>query len=78
MGLPNLITTTPQAYERLAIELATNLDKLGAVKHELSINRLATPVFDVQRFTKHVEAAYVAMYERYQAGLPPDHIYVSK
>jgi len=25
-------------------------------------------------FTKHIEAAYIAMYERHQAGLAPDHI----
>jgi len=28
-------------------------------------------------FTKHIEAAYTQMYERYQADLPPEHIYVT-
>jgi hypothetical protein len=27
-------------------------------------------------YTRHIEAAYKMMYERYQADLPPDHIYV--
>ena len=76
IGLPELITTTPQAYETLAIELATNPEKLTAINHKLADNRLTTPLFDTQLFTKHIEAVYTAMYERYQADLPPDHIYV--
>ena len=76
IGLTELITSTPQAYEALAIELATNPGKLAAIKHKLATNRLTTPLFDTQTFTRHIEAAYAMMYERYQANLPPDHIYV--
>ena len=76
IGLPELITSTPQEYEGLAIELATNPDKLAHIKRKLAGNRLTKPLFDIQRYTRHIEAAYTAMYERYQAGLLPDHIYV--
>ena len=76
IGLTELITSTPQAYEALAIELATNPEKLVAIKRKLANNRLTTPLFDTQTFTRHIEAAYTMMYERYQANLPPDHIYV--
>jgi predicted O-linked N-acetylglucosamine transferase (SPINDLY family) len=75
-GLPELITQTPEAYETLAVEIATNPAKLGAIKRKLADNRLATAVFDVSLFTRHMEAAYVAMVSRYQAGLPPDHIHL--
>jgi predicted O-linked N-acetylglucosamine transferase (SPINDLY family) len=78
IGLPELITSTPQAYEALAIELATNPEKLAAIKRKLANNRLTTPLFDTQTFTRHIEAAYTIMHERYQANLPPDHIYVSQ
>jgi predicted O-linked N-acetylglucosamine transferase (SPINDLY family) len=74
--LPELITSTPQAYENLAIELATNPEKLASIKRKLANNRLTTPLFDTQTFTRHIEAAYTAMYERYQTDLPPDHIRV--
>jgi protein O-GlcNAc transferase len=74
--LPELITTTPQAYERLAIELATNPEKLASINRKLADNRVTTPLFDTQLFTRHIEAAYTAMYQRYQTGLLPDHIYV--
>jgi protein O-GlcNAc transferase len=76
VGLPELITQTPQEYEELAIELATNPKKLAAIKQKLSQNRLTEPLFNTQLFTHHVEAAYTAIYERYQVGLPPDNIYV--
>ena len=76
IGLTELIASTPQAYEALAIELATNAEKLAAIKRKLANNRLTTPLFDTGLFTKHIEAAYTAMYERYQAGLAPDHIVV--
>ncbi len=74
--LPELITTSPAEYEALAIELATNPEKLGQLKQKLEQNRLTTPLFDTERFTRHLEAAYTAMYERYQKDLPPDHLYI--
>jgi hypothetical protein len=27
-------------------------------------------------FTRHLESAYLTMYDRYQQGLDPEHIYV--
>jgi predicted O-linked N-acetylglucosamine transferase (SPINDLY family) len=78
IGLPELITRSLQEYESLAIELATNPDKLAQIKTKLAENRLTTPLFDTPLFTKHIEAAYQTAYDRYQSGLPPDHIYVEK
>src|SRR5579862_6227942 len=76
IGLPELITSTPQAYEELAIELAINSDRLAYIKRKLTNNPLNAALFDINRFTRNIESAYVAMYERYQSDLPPDHIYV--
>jgi predicted O-linked N-acetylglucosamine transferase (SPINDLY family) len=78
LHLSELITTTPEAYEALSIELATNADRLAEIKNKLAKNRLITPLFDTTLFAEHIEAAYVAMYERYHAGLAPSHIYVPK
>ena len=69
--LPELIATTPEAYEQMAIDLAVHPEKLAAIKHKLAENRLATPLFDTKLFTKHIEAAYTKMYQRYQAGWHP-------
>ena len=46
--LPELITTTPEAYEQMAIDLATHPEKLAAIKHKLAENRLTTPLFDTK------------------------------
>jgi protein O-GlcNAc transferase len=76
IGLPELTTTTLEAYEALAIELATQPEKLACIKETLAANRLTTPLFDTRLSTRHLEAAFSAMHERHQAGLPPDHIAV--
>jgi predicted O-linked N-acetylglucosamine transferase (SPINDLY family) len=76
IDLPELITSTPQQYETIAIELANNPVKLQNITRKLAKNRLTAPLFNIQLYTKHIEAAYAAMYDRYQADLPPDHIYV--
>jgi predicted O-linked N-acetylglucosamine transferase (SPINDLY family) len=76
IGLPELISATLETYEQMAIDLARHPEKLAVIKRKLAGNRLTTPLFDTKRFTKHIEAAYTAMYERHQAGLPPDHIVI--
>ena len=74
IGLTELITATAQDYEKLAIELATNPEKLMAIKAQLTNNRLSTPLFDTELFTRNIEKAYQAMHARHQAGLPPQHV----
>lgn len=76
VGLSELITTTPETFEQTAIHLATNPENLAAIKRKLAENRLTKPLFDTRRFTKHIEAAYIMMHDRHQAGLPPAHIVV--
>jgi predicted O-linked N-acetylglucosamine transferase (SPINDLY family) len=75
--LPELITLTQEEYEALAIELAANPAKLRQIRRKLEKNRLTTPLFDTRLYTQHIETAYTQMYERYQAGLPPDRIHVN-
>jgi len=74
--LPELITHNQADYEALAIELATDPKALSGIKATLTANRLTAPLFDTARFTRHLEAAFRQMYERYRADLPPDHIYI--
>jgi len=74
IGLPELIASTPEAYEMIAVDLATHPEKNAAIKRKLADRRLTAPLFDTELFTRHIEAAYIAMYDRYQAGLAPAHI----
>ena len=77
IGLPELIATTLEEYENLAIELAINPRKLNEIKQKLANNRLTTPLFDTPLFTRNLEAAYLKMCELNQAGLEAEHIVLS-
>jgi predicted O-linked N-acetylglucosamine transferase (SPINDLY family) len=76
VNLPELITTTQEQYESLAIELATKPEKLKIIKDMLAKNLPTAPLYDTPLFTRHLESAYLTMYDRYQRGLDADHIYV--
>jgi protein O-GlcNAc transferase len=77
IGLPELITTTMADYEYTAIDLATDPNRLAAIRAKLAANRLTAPLFDTRRFTQNIEAAYAAMHARHRAGLAPDLIAIS-
>ena len=76
LNLPELITTTLEEYESLAIELATDPEKLKIIKDKLVGNLSTAPLYDTSLFARNLESAYSMMYDRYQRGLDPDHIYV--
>jgi protein O-GlcNAc transferase len=71
VGLPELITTSLNDYEALALRLARDPALLGGIKDKLLRNRDTYPLFDTARFTRHLEAAYTTMWQRYQRGEPP-------
>ena len=78
IDLSELITSTQEDYETLAVEIALHPEKLKAIKQKLERNRLGTPLFDTKLFARNIEDAYTQMVSRYQAGLPPEHIYVAQ
>jgi predicted O-linked N-acetylglucosamine transferase (SPINDLY family) len=70
-GLPELITDDLGAYERLALRLATVPDELAALRARLAARRDSCELFDSDRTRRSIEAAFVAMWERYVRGEPP-------
>ena len=58
----------------MAVHLATHPDELARIRKKLADNRLGAPLFDTAGFTRHIEAAYTAMYERHRMGLGPGSI----
>lgn len=77
VGLPELVAMSQMEYEAMAIELATNPGKLTLLRGRLAENRLSTALFDTTLHVKKIELAYVSMYERYQANLQPDNIFIA-
>jgi predicted O-linked N-acetylglucosamine transferase (SPINDLY family) len=76
-GLPELVATSLEDYEALALKIAHDPALHASLKARLARNRLTGPLFDVARFTRHLEAAYATMWERWQRGEPPASFAVS-
>ena len=76
LNLPELVTASREDYENLAVELATNSEKLRIIKDKLLVNLTTAPLYNTKLFTKNIESAYNSVFERYKNGLNPDHIYV--
>ncbi len=70
-GLAELITTSLEDYEALALRLAREPSLLASIKAKLASNRDTYPLFDTERFARHIEAAYATMWRRHQSGEPP-------
>ena len=68
VGLPELITHSLGDYEALALRLAREPGLLSSLKSRLAQNRNTFPLFDTKRLARHVEAAYVTMWERHRRG----------
>jgi protein O-GlcNAc transferase len=71
VGLPELITTSLEDYEALALKLAHDPALLGGMKEKLRHNRDCYPLFDTARFTRHIESAYESMCRALQDGRTP-------
>jgi protein O-GlcNAc transferase len=75
VGLPELITTSAEDYEAVAVELATQPRHLADLKVRLARARHDAPLFDSDQLVRHLEGAYLHMLQRWQAGLMPCDIY---
>jgi predicted O-linked N-acetylglucosamine transferase (SPINDLY family) len=78
IDLPELITTNEKDYEQVALELATNPNKLKLIKEKLSLNKEKSPLFDTKRFTRNIETAYMQIYANYFAGEKPKHLFIEE
>jgi len=76
-GMPELVAASLSDYEAMALKLARDADALAALRTKLKTGRNACPLFDTQRFTRHLEAAFTGMWERHQRGDPPESFAVS-
>ena len=72
MKLENdLVCADLGAYEARALELVRTPTLLAALREKLSQNVKSSALFDTDRFRRHIEAAYVTMWERSCRGEPP-------
>lgn len=71
VGLPELAVGTLADYVQRARELATSPALLLEIRTRLARNLSTHPLFDTDRFRRHLESAYLTMMERHGRGLAP-------
>ncbi len=76
VGMPELITTSLADYEALALALARDPERLAGLKARLVEARATAPLFDSEKFTRDIEAAYQRMHALRSAGKVPEPIVV--
>src|SRR5262249_10466545 len=71
VGLPELITNDLDAYEALALRLATDREYMASIRRKLDASRATCALFDTDDFRRHMEAAYETMVAIWRAGESP-------
>ena len=65
IGLPELVTQSPEQYIQLATTLATDLPRLADLRMGLRKRMRESPVMDAPRFVREIEDAYRMMWRRW-------------
>jgi len=60
-GLPELVTSSIQAYAALAMSLAKAPGALSSIRARLAANQASQPLFDTARFCSNLEALYLTI-----------------
>ena len=71
LGLSELVTNDLLSYRQRALQLVSDPHALKTLRARLAVHRTEFPLFNTAQFTRHIEAAYFSMWERYQKGDPP-------
>jgi predicted O-linked N-acetylglucosamine transferase (SPINDLY family) len=77
VGLPELVVDDLGQYEALALALAQDPARLAALKARLAAEGRRSPLFDTDRFRRHLERAYATMWARAERGEAPKGFIVS-
>jgi predicted O-linked N-acetylglucosamine transferase (SPINDLY family) len=71
IGQPELMTHSLEEYERTALALARNPQRLSELRDTLRRNRETSPLFDASRFAASLEAAFAQMWRTWRSGDAP-------
>jgi protein O-GlcNAc transferase len=70
-SVEELITHSAEDYERVALALAREPQRLASLREKLARNRDTCSLFDTASSARDIEAAYSAMWQRHQRGESP-------
>ena len=68
IGIPEVVTTSLEDFEELAVKLANNRDLYRSLRQRVESNRDTAPLFDRERYTRHLERAIDLMWEQAVRG----------
>jgi protein O-GlcNAc transferase len=68
LGLPELISHTPEQYVEIAKGLASDLPRLAELRRTLRPRMQSSPLMDAPRFARNIEAAYRQMWRNWCQG----------
>jgi protein O-GlcNAc transferase len=71
IGMPELITASPEHYEHTALALMSDPQRRIALRQRLEQNRNTGALFDLPKLTENIEAAYTRMWQTWLSGQQP-------
>lgn len=75
-GCPELMASSLHEYEEMACGLLGNSEKLSALRAKIASARQSSILFDPARFSRQLEQALFAAFDRARSGLAPEAIYL--
>lgn len=66
-----LITQTLDEYERVAVQLACEPNKIADIRSRLALNRMKEPLFDTRATCRYIESAFTTIMQRFYRGESP-------
>lgn len=74
IGCPELIASSRQDYEDIAVRLGNDREYLKAIRGKVWRGRTESTLFDVANYASELEWLFSKMWERYERGEEPDHL----
>lgn len=74
LGTPELIASSYEEYEDIAVRLGSDREYLKAIRAKVWQARTDSHLFDVKLYVNNLEGLFIRMWKRYELGEEPDHI----
>ncbi len=71
LGMPELVAENLQDYASRALQFAKAPAACADLRAKLARQRATRPLFDTDLYRRHLESAYVSVYEHQRQGKPP-------
>jgi len=74
VGCPELVAKNRDDYVNIAVRLGVDYEYLRQIRAKVWKARTTSTLFDVRQFCHDLEDLMMKMWQRYENGLPADHI----